>query len=170
MSNPLLRPGDPRFQQPSLVDAAGQNRFAEREQTDADEAADSGAPSDAYSATPAGSELPYQPQYETSAQSREVILLLLAGIGLAGAACGASSLMGIVFTGWLVPLCAVFAAGSAWLLAYGDLGEMRTGARDASGRQLTLLAHWAGVAGLLGCIGSTGWMMWLGMSPLPDIL
>jgi len=170
MSNPLLKPGDPRFAKPSLIDAAGQNRFAEQEPSEAEAAQDSASPATAYTATPATSELPFQPHYETTAQSREVMLLVLAGIGLAGAACGASSLSGIVFIGWLMPLCAVFAAGPAWLLAYGDLREMRTGGRDASGRPLTLLAMWLGVGGLLACIGSVAWLMWLGMGPLPDII
>jgi len=170
MSNPLLKPGDPRFQQPLLIDAAGQNRFADTEQADAAQTQDPAAAADSYSATPATSELPFEPHYETTAQSREVILMVLAGVGLAGAACGASSLSGILLTGWLMPLCAVFAAGPAWLLAYGDLREMRTGGRDAAGRTLTLLAMWLGVGGVLACIGSVAWMMWLGMSPLPDIL
>jgi hypothetical protein len=95
--------------------------------------------------------------------------LALAACGLAGAACGASSLLGIFQTGWLLPLGAVFAAGPAWVLAYKDLGEMRHGGRDASGRALTHLALWLGVAGMLACLGTTAAMMRLLMSPFPDI-
>jgi len=170
MSNPLLKPGDPRFQQPSIVDAAGQNRFSDTEQGDAEQASDQAGGADSYAATPATSERPFEPHYETTAQSRELVLLVLAGIGLAGAACGASSLSGILITGWLLPLCAVFAAGPAWILAYNDLREMRTGGRDAAGRPPTLLAMWLGVGALLACIASVATMMWLGMGPLPDFL
>jgi hypothetical protein len=175
MSNPLLKPGDPRFAKPTVVDVTGQNRFAERdpaeqERLEAEAAADAGAAGTAYSATPATSERPFQPQYETTAPSREPLLLTLAGLGLAGALCGALSLSGIYHAGWLVPLCAVFAAGPAWVLAYKDLGEMHLGGRDASGRSPTLLALGLGVAGMLACIGAVATMIWLEMSPFPDIV
>ena len=118
----------------------------------------------------ATSELPFQPQYETTAPSREPLLLTLAGLGLAGALCGALSLSGIYHAGWLVPLCAVFAAGPAWVLAYKDLGEMHLGGRDASGRSPTLLALWLGALGMLACILAVATMIWLEMSPFPDIV
>ncbi len=175
MSNPLLKPGDPRFAKPPVTDSAGQNRFAERdpaeqERQEAEAIGDSAASGTAYSATAASSELPYQPQYETTAPSREPLLLTLAGLGLAGALCGTSSLLGIYHAGWLVPLCAVFAAGPAWVLAYKDLGEMHLGGRDPAGRSPTLLAMWLGVAGMLACIGTVASMIWLGMGPFPDIV
>jgi hypothetical protein len=171
MSNPLLKPGDPRFAQPSIVDAAGQNRFAETENGSASDAppAPSSQP-DIYSASPASSEAPYQPRYETTAQSRGIILLVLALVGLGGAAAGMTSLTGIMLTGWIFPLCAFFAAGSAWLLAFGDLREMQTGARDDEGRPLTQIAMWLGVVGLIACVGSVASMVWLGLSLLPSFL
>src|SRR4030095_7599685 len=137
MSNPLLKPGDPRFAKPSLIDAAGQNRFAEwdaaEQALNEAEAGHNPAKSDvAYSVSSATSELPFQPQYETTAPSREPLLLSLAGIGLAGTVCRAPSRSGLYLTGWLLPLCAVFAAGPAWILAYKDLGEMHLGGRDSS--------------------------------------
>jgi hypothetical protein len=176
MSNPLLKPGDPRFAKPSPIDAAGQNRFAELDEVEAtaveqtgDQTSDAKTAADIYAATPAGSQLPFQPQYETTAPSRERLLLVLAGIGMVGVACGAISLLDIYNTGWLLPLCAVFAAGPAWVLAYMDLGEMRFGGRDREGRQQTLLAMWLGVGGMLGCLATAVSMMWHLMGPFPDI-
>jgi hypothetical protein len=170
MSNPLLNPGNPRFQKPLVIDAAGQNRFADQETDEAAEPGDASAAAGAYEATSATSQRPFEPRYEATAQSRETILLIVASLGLAGAACGATSIMGILITGWLLPLCAIFAAGTAWVLAYKDLGEMYLGGRDDSGRSPTLLALWMGVFGMLACIASVVWMIVLGMGPLPDIL
>jgi hypothetical protein len=176
MSNPLLNPGDPRFAKPTVLDAAGQNRFAELEEVeasaveqDADSASGAKSPEDVYAATPAGSELPFRPHYEVSAPSRGQLLLVLAVIGLAGAACGASSLLDIYNTGWLLPLCGVFAAGPALVLGYMDLGEMYLGGRDPEGRPVTHLAMWLGLGGLVGCVATVASMMWLLMGPFPDI-
>jgi hypothetical protein len=169
MSNPLLKPGDPRFQQPAIVDAAGQNRFAEGDGA-GDAPPSQRSQEDVYAATPATSEAPYQPRYETTAQARGIILLVLALVGLGGATAGMTSLTGIMLTGWIFPLCAFFASGSAWLLAFGDLREMASGARDEEGRPLTLIAMWLGVIGLVACIGSVVSMIWLGLSLLPGFL
>jgi hypothetical protein len=169
MTNPLLKPGDPRFAQPSIVDAAGQNRFAENEKAE-NAPPDIGAQQDVYSASLASSETPYQPRYATTAPSRGIILLVLALVGLGGAAAGMSSLTGIMLTGWIFPLCAFFASASAWLLAFGDLREMQSGARDEEGRPLTLIAMWLGVVGLVACVGSVVSMVWLGLSLLPSFL
>ena len=174
MSNPLLKPGDPRFSKPSLIDAAGQNRFAEQdpdEQVSPDAAAASDASQTAqpYTASSATSERPFQPHYETTAPSRETLHLILVSIGLAGALSGAASLLGIFHLGWFVPLCAVVAAVSAWVLAYKDLGEMHLGGRDERGRALTQLAMWLGVGGMLACVSMVAWMIMLGLSLFPDI-
>jgi hypothetical protein len=181
MSNPLLKPGDPRFSKPTPIDAAGQNRFAELEEVEASAVEESAGKQDSqqasgattasglYAATPAGSELPFRPHYEVSAPSRGQFLLVLAVIGLAGAACGASSLLDVYNTGWLLPLCGVFAAGPALVLGYMDLGEMYLGGRDPEGRPLTHLAMWLGLGGLVGCVATVASMMWLLMGPFPDI-
>lgn len=166
MSNPILKPGDPRFKQPSIVDGSGQNRFAD---ADSDEQAAQGG-GDMYAATQATSERPFEPRYETTAPSRGVILLVLAIVGLAGAGLGVTSLTGIMLAGWIFPLCAIMASGTACVLAYGHLREMSTGARDDSGRELTLVALVLGMLGLFACIGSVASMIWLGLSLLPNIL
>lgn len=175
MSNPLLKPGDPRFSKPSLIDAAGQNRFADQDPAeenspDSATASDASQSAEPYVAPSASSELPFQPHYETTAASRETLHLILASIGLAGALSGAASLLGIFHLGWFVPLCAVVASASAAVMAYKDLGEMHVGGRDSQGRQFTLLAMWLGMCGLLACIMAVSWMIVLEMSLFPDIL
>src|SRR5688500_16650582 len=90
MSNPLIRPGDPRFQKPSIVDAQGQNRFGEGQP--AEESGDS-SPGDAFAAGQAGEERPYQPQYEATQKSRSGVLLLIASLGILGAVFGIVALL-----------------------------------------------------------------------------
>jgi hypothetical protein len=164
MSNPLIRPNDPRFQRLRIADDAGQNRFGDSEQlsADSDKAAGSFAAS-------TGSELPYQPKYETTTPSRSKLLTTLAMFGLGGAIVGVLGAAGIVDSGWVFPLCGAVASGTALFLAYGDLREMTLGARDAAGRGSTNLSLWLGLLGLLGCVGLVAAMNWLGQSVFPNV-
>jgi hypothetical protein len=163
----ILKPNDPRFVKPPITDGAGQNRFGDPEQL-AEQA--KGPTKDVYAATPAGSEQPYQPRYETTAASRGVWLLVLAAVGLAGVGVGAASFSGLAMTGWIFPLCGLVASATAWLLGHSDLQEMRVGRRDESGWALTQMAMWLGVLGLVACLGSVAAMIWLGLNLLPSVL
>ncbi|MDX1948037.1 MAG: hypothetical protein SFU86_21740 [Pirellulaceae bacterium] len=166
MSNPLLKPNDPRFVRPTITDEAGHNRFADGANgaTPPAPASDNlfAAGSDAASA-----ERPYQPRYETLAPARGVWLLVAGMLGLAGAASSAASLSGVLVLGWFLPLAGTVAAATAWFLAHHDLQAMHTGAIDPSGRPLTLLAMWLGIAGLVSCLATAAAMIWLGLSLLP---
>ena len=162
MSNPLLRPNDPRFQRPPLRDAAGNNVFGDADAPVQAEAAD-GQPlpatpvhdqSDNLFAAPAadtGREPAYQPQFETTQQHRGVLLLVLAVVGLAGSG-GLGLVMAGVFWG-LIGLLAIAPAMAAWLLAMGDVKAMRSGAMDPSGLGQTRLAMWLGAAGVAVYVG-----------------
>src|SRR5687767_4815216 len=125
MSNPLIRPGDPRFQKPDIVDAQGQNRFGETQTSD--ESGES-SPSDAFAAGASGEDRPYQPKYEVTQKSRSGVLLLIASLGLAGALTGIVALLDVFPMGYFVTLICVVPAATAWLLAYEDLKTMRLGA------------------------------------------
>ncbi len=166
MSNPILKPNDPRFARPSIVDGQGKNRFGDAEQAGEPAPADT---SDVYSAT-AAEDRPYEPQYEQTAPSRGLWLLALALIGLAGVGPAASSLSGLGMAGWIFPLCGLVVSTAAWLLAHGDLREMRQGSRDPAGIGLTQFAMWLGVIGLLACLASVAGMIWLGLQLLPSVL
>ncbi|MEX2176442.1 MAG: hypothetical protein WD872_18910 [Pirellulaceae bacterium] len=170
MSNPLLKPNDPRFSRPPLTDGEGKNRFGDPGQETAPTDAPTQPSGDHYSATVVASEQPYQPRYETTAPSRGVLLLVLAVVGIGGAGLGMTSLSGLAAAGWIFPLCATVVSMSAWLLARSDLRAMRHGGRDEAGRPLTLVAMWLGIAGLAACVGSVGAMIWLGLSLLPGLM
>lgn len=165
MSNPLLRPGDPRFQKPTVVDASGANRFAE-----APEVAEAeGANGDLYSA--GGSlDKPYQPEYETTARPRGGLLLVLASFGLAGAATTVVSMTGVLVMGWILPLCTLPMSAAAVYLALEELKLMKLGAMEDSGRTTTRLALWIGLVGVAASLLTIAAMIWMGLSFLPDVL
>ena len=157
MSNPLLRPGDPRFQRPPLRDEAGNNVFADPDAPVPAEAADGQplAPSprrenagNVFAPPSATTEGPvYQPQYATTHAHRGILLLVLAIVGLAG-----DGALLLIFTGsmfGIAGLAAIMPAGIAFLLGRADLTAMRQGAVDSAGRTQTLVAMWLGLAGAL---------------------
>jgi hypothetical protein len=167
LSNPLIRPNDPRFQKPSIVDAAGQNRFGEGQA--AGDAAGAAASSDAFAAGTSDEAHPYQPQYEVTQKSRSGLLLGIACLGFAGALVGVIALVDLFPSGYFATLISVIPAATAWLLAYSDLKTMRLGAMDDSGRQRTLLAYWLGLLGLIACVAIVATMIWREMNFLPDL-
>lgn len=165
MSNPLLRPGDPRFQKPTVVDPTGANRFAEAPEV----AETEGAGVDQYSA--GGSlDKPYQPEFEATARPRGSLLLVLASFGLAGAATTVVSMTGVLDMGWILPLCTLPMPAAAAHLALEDLKLMKLGAMDDSGRTTTRRALWIGLAGVAACLLAIAAAIWMGLSFLPDIL
>jgi hypothetical protein len=165
MSNPLLKPNDPRFHKPSIVDAAGQNRFAE-----GGAAAEAGKETgDAFAAGAAADARPFQPHYEVTQRSRSGMLLWIAGLSHLGAAVGLLALSGLFPTGYFATLISVVPGATAWLLAYQDLKAMHLGAMDDSGRQRTRLAYWLGLFGLLACLAIVGTAIWKEISLLPDL-
>jgi hypothetical protein len=156
--NPLLKPGDPRFQRPPLRDGAGNNVFADPDAPVPAEPADGqplapmprrenadnlfAPPSAMTEAGPV-----YQPQYETTHAHRSILLLGLAIVGLAG-----DGALLLIFTGsifGIAGLAAIVPAGIAFLLGRSDLAAMRQGAVDPAGRRQTLVAMWLGLAGAL---------------------
>ena len=166
MSNPLIRPNDPRFQKPSLVDPQGQNRFGDEQPASQSAGA---ASNDAFAAGASSEERPYQPQYETTQKSRSGLLLVIAGLGLAGALVGVIALLDIFPSGYFATLISVVPAASAWLLSREDLKTMHVGAMEDSGRQRTVLAYWLGLFGLLACVGVVVTAIWRELNFLPDL-
>jgi hypothetical protein len=144
----------------------GNNRFAEPDEA---KSAEGSKPAAGVFAASSAAEKPYQPRYETTAQSRGVFLLALAILGLAGVGTGFSSILGWTL-GWIFPLVALVASATAWLLAYQDLAAMKSGAMDDEGRAMTRFAMWLGFGGLIAGVGSVGTMIWAGLSLLPFFL
>jgi hypothetical protein len=158
VSNPLIRPNDPRFTRPPLRDAEGNNVFADPDAPVAAEPADGGSlpakvvePAESnFFAAPAAQptdEPAYQPQYETTHPHRGILLLVLSIVGLAGSGSLLLIVAGSIFG--LMGLAAIIPAAAAWLLGRQDLKAMRQGAIDASGLVQTSLAMWLGLAGTL---------------------
>jgi hypothetical protein len=174
MSNPLLRPNDPRFQKPSIVDTAGQNRFAEGSKppegaaSGGDNSANENA-GDAFAANSSDAR-PYQPQYEVTHRSRSGLLLVLGIVGWVCASVGTIAVLGLFDIGWIAPLLGIVPAMTAWLLAHEDLKTLRLGAMDEQDRPRLRQAYWVGLSGLLACIGMVAWMIFLGLSLLPDLM
>src|SRR5262245_59905840 len=147
MSNPLLRPNDPRFARPEVRDGAGQNRFAE-----GDQAADQPDNYEVYKAAALDDARPYEPRYEAQQQPRTGLLFLNGGLGWAAAAIGVVSLLGVFDLGWLAPLIGIGPAAAAWLLAYGELRAIRVGAITQAALAQTRHAFWLGFTGFIACL------------------
>jgi hypothetical protein len=164
MSNPLLRPNDPRFQKPEIRDAAGQNRFGD-EVPAGTPAADAGV----FAAATEEGEQPYQPRYEAQQADRGSVLLSLAGLGWGLGLFGSISLLGFVSLGWMMPLLGMVPSAAAWFLAHEDLKTIYLGAIDAAARPRTRNAYWLGLLGLVLCAAVVGSMLWRQMTFLPDL-
>jgi hypothetical protein len=169
MSNPLIRPNDPRFQKPSIADAQGQNRFAE-DLGLADQAAKAAEQAAGNQFSSAASEAtPYRPRFEATQQGRAGLLLVLAVLGLTGTMFGALSILNILQAGSIVPLIAIAPAMAAWLLGHADLNAIRAGAIDEGHRPGTHLAYWLGLLATLGCVGMLATMVYRQLDFLPSI-
>ena len=150
MSNPLLRPNDPRFAKPSPFDPDGTNKFSEGKEVVAAKAVNedgSTAPDDNIYSGSAESN-PYQPRYEVSQSHRGVLLLVLALTGLLGSFVGVASLTGVWVLGWTFSVLAIVPAACALGLGWQDLRAIRLGAMDPKGQNLTEVAFWIGALGV----------------------
>lgn len=162
MSNPLLRPGDPRFVKPSIHDAQGKNLFAEPgEKPDSaasptDSVAAVQRPQESNVYAPSTESTPYQPRYVVSQKHRGVLLIVLGVTGLLGAFVGVTSLLGIFVLGWVLSALAVVPSACAWGLGMQDLRSIRMGAMDPAGLNLTRVATWLGAIGVLSSVGMMG--------------
>jgi hypothetical protein len=165
MSNPLLRPGEGRFERLKLADGRGKNPFAEPDQAQGNSAAEG-----VFAVAGAEDARPYVPQYDAQQEPRPRLLLLLGGLGWTGALLGGVSLVGIYDTGWVCPLLGVFPAAAGWLLAHFDLKAIETGAIDASAHRLTRRGLWLGVTALVACLAATVGMIFLERGLLPESL
>jgi hypothetical protein len=165
MSNPLLRPNDPRFRKAPLEDVTGKNPFAEGQPVSA------AAPSSDDLFAPSGGEeaRPFQPQYVAQQQSRAGLYLVLACLGWVGAVLGAASLAGLFGAGWICPLLGTAPAAAAWLLAYEELKAIGVGAIDSGARPRARLAMIVGLFSLAGCLAVVGSMIYRQMNFLPEL-
>jgi hypothetical protein len=175
MSNPLLRPNDPRFQKPQLSSGADKNPFAEPvDPPDKAATSDRGPPSSAEPNVfaPFGSAdepRPYAPAYTAQQNARTPLLLFLGILGWCAALIGAVSLTGIFDIGWLAPLLGLGPSAAGWLLAHEDSKAIRVGAISADAQPFIRQAFWLGLTGLIACAGIVAAMIFREMHFLPDV-
>ena len=165
MSNPLLRPGDPRFQQAEIRDAAGKNRFAD-EMPAGGNAANA---SDVYASAAGDGPQPFAAHYPVQRSSRAVWLMFLGGVGWGAAAVGVFSFTGWFDVLWLSPFLGVAPAGAAWLLAHEELKAIRAGAISSDAERQTRQAFWLGLTGLMACVGVAAAMICHALRLLPNL-
>jgi hypothetical protein len=165
MSNPLLRPHDPRFQKPDIRDSEGKNRFGEAaNDQDAANAVD-----EVFAASVDPDPRPYEPRYEAQQPSRARLLLVLGGFGWAAAVAGAFSLVSGFDIGWLSPLLGVFPAGAAWFMSHAEMRAIQIGAMDPTAQSPVRHAFWLGLTSLLACLAIVVAMVYRQMHLLPDL-
>jgi hypothetical protein len=164
MSNPLLKPNDPRFEKPEIHDTAGKNRFGEDEP-----AAGSPPSTEVYAAASEGQARPFVPQYEVQQHSRPVVLFVLGAMGWCAAAIGVISLTGVFDIGWIGPLLGVIPAGGAWLLSHEELKQISVGVIAAEARGKVQHAYWLGVTALVACVAIVAAMIYHRMNFWPDL-
>lgn len=170
MSNPLLRPNDPKFQRPDVHTADGKNPFGETAVAKTSTAQTSPAPAgDVYAAPPADEAQPYTAKYLVQQQSRAGLLIFLGGAAWGAAAVGAFSFSGWFDIGWLAPLLGVGPAGAAWFLAHEELKAIQAGAIANSAKEPARHAFWLGLTGLLACLAVVATMIYQQMHVLPNL-
>lgn len=165
MSNPLLRPNDPRFQRPDVHTAEGKNPFGESSPIQPLPAPQS----DVYAASAADEAQPYTARYLVQQNSRAGLLIFLGGTAWGAAAVGAFSFTGWFDIGWLAPLLGVCPAGAAWFLAHEELKAIQAGAIASSAQEPARHAYWLGLTGLLACIAVVATMIYQQMHVLPNL-
>ncbi|WP_425619292.1 hypothetical protein NA78x_003030 [Anatilimnocola sp. NA78] len=168
MSNPLLRPDDPRFQPKQVEQADGTNPFSEGDAVLEAEAEAGKQKKDALSAPMgAGSERPFVPQYEMTADHRAGLLLTLTSIAILGSLVAWLAAASIFYVGWLLPLFGIVPSFAVIFLAMDDLKTMHLGARNPEGRTLTILALTLSIFMTICILAGVGLMVYWGMSILP---
>jgi hypothetical protein len=164
MSNPLLKPNDPRFQKADIRDPEGKNRFADGSQQQPSVGSE-----DLFAAAVTDEARPFVPKYEAQLHSRPVLLFVLAGFGWGTAVVGAVSLTGWFNFGWISPLLGVIPAGAAWFLAHEELKAVSAGVIAPQAREKSLHAYWLGLMGLIMCVAVISTMIYRGFHFLPDL-
>src|SRR5262245_31350441 len=165
MSNPLLRPNDPRFKRTDVRDAAGRNPFAEGDQALEQSKTGDGV----FSAGATDDARPFAPQYEAQQQSRAGLLLFLGGMGWGTALVGAVSIAGLFDLGLISPLLGVGPAAVAWLMARGELQSIENGAMDPADRPRVRHAFWLGLTAFIACLAVVTAMIYRQMNFLPAL-
>ncbi len=164
MSNPLLKPDDPRFRPKQIVQPDGGNPFSEGEAV-LEATGEAGPRSTNTFASPTiEGGRPFIPQYEQTADHRGGLLLSLISVTFVGGLLG-------LFYGWLglvLPFLSIVPAVAVIFMASEDLKMMKLGGRDPAGRTLTIIALILAVVLTLIIATMIGLLVYWGVSFFPD--
>jgi hypothetical protein len=172
MSNPLLRPDDPRFRRKDLQQSDGTNPFSEGDgvleaESESGKQGQADRQQNVFAAPSNQGGRPFVPQYEMTADHRGGLLLGLSSIGSVAAILSWLVAGDYVGLGWLFPLLGMVPAVTAIFMAADDLRMMRMGARDPAGRGMTISALVIGVVSVITLATGIGALIYWGISWLP---
>ncbi len=127
MSNPLIRPNDPRFQRPSLTDETGANRFADDTPPPAEFADVQPGAGSPYSTPQPSAEPAYQPEYVSGQPSRQSLIFSLTGSSVAALGGAAIAIWMAHWVTYPLLLIALPTAAVGWYTAADELSVIRKG-------------------------------------------
>ena len=153
MSNPLIRPSDPRFQRPPITDETGINRFSEDEPIQAQPADMPATEESAFAAPQSSDERAYQPEYATGQPSRHRLIQTLSASALTAVSVAALTLWIEHWTVYPMLLIALPTAILNWYVAADELSVIRRGGVNADHRTVARLGLAVGIACTLSAIG-----------------
>lgn len=146
MSNPLIRPNDPRFQRQPITDEAGNNRFA-------DEASSVFAP-------PHSSGQTYQPEYVSGQPSRHRLIQWLCASSISAIVLAFAALLLAHWSVYPLLLIAGMISGLTWYTSADELSVIRRGGVADTHRTIARLGVVIGMAGVLLTIGVVYAALW----------
>jgi hypothetical protein len=160
MSNPLIRPNDPRFQRQPITDEAGNNRFAD-ESPVAPAAGDS-QPDEASSvfAPPHSSGQTYQPEYVSGQPSRHRLIQWLCASSISAIVLAFAALLLAHWSVYPLLLIAGMISGLTWYTSADELSVIRRGGVADTHRTIARLGVVIGMAGVLLTVGVVYAALW----------
>lgn len=163
MTNPLLRPDDPRFRPKKVAGDADANPFSEGDAVLDAEATAPNRNTNTFAPAATDSSRPFLPQYVMTADHRGWLLLALDLISFF--AC----LLGVLvnWIGYALPLLGIMPAVVVVFLAAEDLRMMKLGGRNPAGQSITRLALGVAVFLTLAIATMCGLFFYFRFSVLP---
>jgi len=153
MSNPLIRPNDPRFQRQPVTDEAGLNRFSDDAPIPAVPADQPNPEVSAY-ASPQHSEQPaYRPEYVSGQPSRHRLIQLLSASSISAFVLSAIAFWLEYWGVYPLVLVAGMISGLTWYTSADELSVIRRGGVDDTHRTLARLGLAIGITCTLLTVG-----------------
>jgi hypothetical protein len=153
MSNPLIRPNDPRFQRQPLTDEAGQNRFSDDAPVPAMPADQPRADASVYASPQVSEEPAYRPEYVSGQPSRHRLIQLLSAASISALGVATVALWLEHWSVYPLLLVAGMISGLNWYTSADELSVIRRGGVDDTHRTVARLGVAIGIACALATAG-----------------